>query len=103
MNCYLFIIFILFLFALSCFIQRCQKNREDFINSEKEDNIPISIPTFATYEPQNSGRHLNFFSHAPKETPYYPEKIWTSMMKDPYFQPFYNHYFYQDGYYYPLF
>jgi hypothetical protein len=72
---------------------------------EKFDNIqidPSSIPTFALYQPENSGRHLNFFSHAPKETPYYPNELWRPLVQDPYYQPAYTQYFYNDGYFYPL-
>ncbi len=61
------------------------------------------IPTYSLYQPEVSGRHLNFFSHVPKEIPYFPNKIWSSTIQDPYYQPAYSNYFYNDGYFYPLY
>ncbi len=73
---------------------------ENKILSNRDSNL---IPTYALYQPEVSGRHLNFFSHAPKEIPYFPNQIWSSTIQDPYYQPAYSNYFYNDGYFYPLF
>ncbi len=86
-------ILLILLFIILIFIKKFNLLHENF-----EENIP----TYAVYQPENSGRHLNFFSHAPKETLYFPEKIWTSLVADPYYQPAYSNYFYNDGYFYPL-
>ena len=99
----LLLILILFSLFNSLGTQRVQRVAAQVVKShERFENIK-EIPTYALYQPENSGRHLNFFSHAPKETPYYPQNIWSSTIQDPYFQPIYKNYFYQDGYYYPLF
>jgi hypothetical protein len=79
---------------------------------------PENIPTYALYQPNISGRHLNFFSHAPNTTllgsrrdpessresttPFYPDQVWTAQISDPYYQPAYKSYFYQEGYFYPM-
>ncbi len=73
-----------------------EKNK---ILAEKDSNL---IPTYALYQPEVSGRHLNFFSHAPKEIPYFPNQVWSSTIQDPYYQPVYTNYFYNDGYFYPF-
>lgn len=86
-------------------------NHQDIIINDSSKNNSIfskrdlesSIPTYAIYQPQNSGRHLNFFSHAPKDIPYYPDKLWSPTYQDSYFQPGYKNYFYKDGYFYPLY
>ncbi len=86
-------------------------NHQDIIMNNSSINNGIfskrddgeKIPTYAIYQPQNSGRHLNFFSHAPKDVAYYPEKLWSLTVQDSYFQPAYKNYFYEDGYYYPLY
>ncbi len=75
-------------------------SNENKILSQRDSNL---IPTYALYQPEVSGRHLNFFSHAPKDIPYFPNQIWTSTIQDPYYQPAYSNYFYNDGYFYPLF
>ncbi len=75
-------------------------SNENKILSNRDNNL---IPTYALYQPEVSGRHLNFFSHAPKEIPYFPNQIWSSTIQDPYYQPVYSNYFYNDGYFYPLF
>jgi hypothetical protein len=75
-------------------------SNENKILSNRDNNL---IPTYALYQPEVSGRHLNFFSHAPKEIPYFPNQIWSSTIQDPYYQPAYSNYFYNDGYFYPLF
>ncbi len=73
---------------------------ENKILSTRDSNL---IPTYALYQPEVSGRHLNFFSHAPNTIPYFPNQIWSSTIQDPYYQPAYSNYFYNDGYFYPLF
>ena len=73
---------------------------ENKILSQRDSNL---IPTYALYQPEVSGRHLNFFSHAPNTVPYFPNQIWSSTIQDPYYQPVYSNYFYNDGYFYPLF
>ncbi len=86
-------------------------DHQDIIMNDSSKNNAIfskrdlesSIPTYAIYQPQNSGRHLNFFSHAPKDIPYYPDKLWSLSVQDTYFQPAYKNYFYKDGYFYPLY
>ena len=88
-------------FLLPSGVQKTPMKAERFENQDQEE--VQKIPTYALYQPENSGRHLNFFSHAPKETPYYPQNVWSSTIQDPYFQPIYKNYFYQNGYYYPLF
>lgn len=71
------------------------------ILAQRDSNL---IPIYdALYQPENSGRHLNFFSHAPNTIPYYPSQIWSSTIQDPYYQPVYSNYFYNDGYFYPLY
>ncbi len=75
-------------------------SNENKILSNKDSNL---IPTYALYQPEVSGRHLNFFSHAPNTIPYFPNQIWSSTIQDPYYQPAYSNYFYNDGYFYPLF
>ena len=73
------------------------------ILSERDSNLIPTYTSDALYQPEISGRHLNFFSHAPKEIPYFPNLIWSSTIQDPYYQPVYSNYFYNDGYFYPLF
>ena len=73
------------------------------ILSERDSNLIPIYTGDALYQPEVSGRHLNFFSHTPKEVPYYPNQIWSSTIQDPYYQPVYSNYFYNDGYFYPLF
>ncbi len=73
---------------------------ENKILSKRDSNL---IPTYSLYQPEVSGRHLNFFSHAPNTIPYFPNQIWSSTIQDPYYQPVYTNYFYNDGYFYPLF
>ena len=63
---------------------------------------PDNVPTYALYQPNISGRHLNFLSHAPNTVPFYPDQLWTAQISDPYYQPAYKSYFYQEGYFYPL-
>lgn len=84
-------------------------DHQDIIMNNSEENKMLSqrdsnlIPTYALYQPEVSGRHLNFFSHAPNTIPYFPNQIWSSTIQDPYYQPAYSNYFYNDGYFYPLF
>ena len=78
----------------------CEGMEENKILSKRDSNL---IPTYALYQPEVSGRHLNFFSHAPNTIPYFPNQIWSSTIQDPYYQPAYSNYFYNDGYFYPLF
>ncbi len=78
---------------------------EGTTTDQHEDQFIISpdnIQTYALYQPYNSGRHLNFFSHAPNTVPFYPDQLWTAQISDPYYQPAYKSYFYQEGYFYPL-
>ncbi len=70
--------------------------------NEHKDQFIISTPTYALYQPHISGRHLNFFSHAPNTVPFYPDNVWTAQISDPYYQPAYSKYFYQEGYFYPM-
>lgn len=78
-------------------------SKNDSIYASRDVLLDNVIPTYAIYQPENSGRHLNFFSHAPKDVPYYPNKIYSSTIQDPYYQPSYKNYFYQNGYFYPLY
>ncbi len=75
-------------------------SQENKILSQRDSNL---IPTYALYQPEVSGRHLNFFSHSPNTIPYFPNQIWSSTIQDPYYQPAYSNYFYNDGYFYPLY
>ena len=59
--------------------------------------------TYAKYDPKVSGRHLQFFSHAPRMRPLYPEITWKPYVTDKYNQPSFNEYFYRNGYMYPLY
>ncbi len=116
---YIIVIFILIIFILILILILIMKSTTrlaplNVLTRERGTEIccdmsrkSLKIERFECDESSNShllpsNRHLIFFSHAPK-TPYYPEKIWTSMIQDPYFQPSYQHAFYQDGYFYPLF
>jgi hypothetical protein len=84
-------------------LDRVQSSRES-TNSHEDQFIisPDNVPTYALYQPNISGRHLNFFSHAPNTVPFYPDQLWTAQISDPYYQPAYKSYFYQEGYFYPL-
>ncbi len=83
-------------------------NHQDIIINNSGENKILSsrdtnlIPTYSLYQPEISGRHLNFFSHAPNTIPYFPNEIWSSTIQDPYYQPAYSNYFYNNGYFYPL-
>jgi hypothetical protein len=78
-------------------------SKNDSLFASRDILLDNVIPTYAVYQPENSGRHLNFFSHAPKDVPYYPDTIYSSTIQDPYFQPSYKNYFYQNNYFYPLY
>lgn len=86
--------------------QRSVQRVEDGTTADSHEDqfiiSPNNLPTYALYQPNISGRHLNFFSHAPNTVPFYPDQLWTAQISDPYYQPAYKSYFYQEGYFYPL-
>jgi hypothetical protein len=109
---YLFVLILILILILlytflrlkSCPIERFSEVTEMGYDDHQDQIINDGYPaTYAEYDPKVSGRHLQFFSHAPRMRPLYPEITWRPFVTDKYNQPAFHEYFYRNGYMYPLY